>query len=304
MTQNNINICVCDIEMPGKSGLDLLSWVRENNMDTLFIFLTSYADFSYAQKAISLSSMDYLLKPIDFSKLSQILEKATAKVRKDAAWSKTQEESEHWATNYQAITDLFWKDLFLDPAMKEIPVLEHKLSQKALPYMPLDIEQIVFSFLQKNGIEAHTLFGTNEINSLITRSVESSTYMEQYLTYLIAKALDYSSFIKEEHSVIDLVLDYIHQHYAEDITRTDLSNLVYLNPDYMARLFKKQTGKSIVNYITEYRIEKAKELLDSPDIPIGIVAAKVGYGNYSYFSKLFKDITGLTPNEYRKKILQ
>ena len=139
MTQNNINICVCDIEMPGKSGLDLLSWVRENNMDTLFIFLTSYADFSYAQKAISLSSMDYLLKPIDFSKLSQILEKATAKVRKDAAWSKTQEESEHWATNYQAITDLFWKDLFLDPAMKEIPVLEHKLSQKALPYMPTDL---------------------------------------------------------------------------------------------------------------------------------------------------------------------
>lgn len=110
MTQNNINICVCDIEMPGKSGLDLLSWVRENNMDTLFIFLTSYADFSYAQKAISLSSMDYLLKPIDFSKLSQILEKATAKVRKDAAWSKTQEESEHWATNYQAITDLLRKD--------------------------------------------------------------------------------------------------------------------------------------------------------------------------------------------------
>ena len=79
MTQNEINICVCDIEMPGKSGLDLLSWVRENNMDTLFIFLTSYADFSYAQKAISLSSMDYLLKPIDFSKLSQILEKAVAK---------------------------------------------------------------------------------------------------------------------------------------------------------------------------------------------------------------------------------
>ena len=82
MTQNNINICVCDIEMPGKSGLDLLSWVRENNMDTLFIFLTSYADFSYAQKAISLSSMDYLLKPIDFSKLSQILEKLPLKYEK------------------------------------------------------------------------------------------------------------------------------------------------------------------------------------------------------------------------------
>lgn len=106
--------------------------------------------------------------------------------------------------------------------------------------------------------------------------------------------------LRKEHSVIDLILNYIHQHYAEDITRTTLSDLVYLNPDYMARLFKKQTQKSIVNYITEYRIEKAKELLNSPDIPVATVASKVGYGNYSYFSKLFKDVTSYTPNEYRK----
>ena len=139
----------------------------------------------------------------------------------------------------------------------------------------------------KNGIEAHTLFGTQEAEHLIARSIESGAYMEQYLTYLITKALDYNRFIHEEHSVIDFILEYIHQHYAEDITRTDLSDLVYLNPDYMARLFKKQTGKSIVNYITDYRIQKAKELLNSPDIPIGTVASKVGYGNYSFFSKLF-----------------
>ena len=57
----------------------------------------------------------------------------------------------------------------------------------------------------------------------------------------------------------------------------------------------------IINYITTYRLEKAKELLLNPDIPVGTVALKVGYGNYSYFSKLFKDVIGCTPNEYRKK---
>ena len=70
---------------------------------------------------------------------------------------------------------------------------------------------------------------------------------------------------------------------------------------YLARLFKKQTQTSIINYITTYRLEKAKELLLNPDIPVGTVALKVGYGNYSYFSKLFKDVVGCTPNEYRKK---
>ena len=80
-----------------------------------------------------------------------------------------------------------------------------------------------------------------------------------------------------------------------------LADMVYLNPDYLARLFKKQTQTSIINYITTYRLEKAKELLHNPDIPVGTVALKVGYGNYSYFSKLFKDVVGCTPNEYRKK---
>ena len=88
---------------------------------------------------------------------------------------------------------------------------------------------------------------------------------------------------------------------SEDISRTMLADMVYLNPDYLARLFKKQTQTSIINYITTYRLEKAKELLLNPDIPVGTVALKVGYGNYSYFSKLFKDVVGCTPNEYRKK---
>ena len=62
-------------------------------------------------------------------------------------------------------------------------------------------------------------------------------------------------------------------------------------------LKRKGYGKILL----DYSLEKAKELLLNPDIPVGTVALKVGYGNYSYFSKLFKDVVGCTPNEYRKK---
>ena len=62
-------------------------------------------------------------------------------------------------------------------------------------------------------------------------------------------------------------------------------------------LKRKGYGKILL----DYSLEKAKELLLNPDIPVGTVALKVGYGNYSYFSKLFKDVIGCTPNEYRKK---
>ena len=134
INEQEIQICVCDIEMPGQSGLDLLSWVRDSKMDILFIFLTSYADFNYAQKALSLSTMDYLLKPVDFGQLFHILAKAADKVNEEANWNKTCTESKHWVTNQQAVTDLFWRDLFFNPMLKEASVLEHKMTQKALPY--------------------------------------------------------------------------------------------------------------------------------------------------------------------------
>lgn len=175
------------------------------------------------------------------------------------------------------------------------------ITKNFLLHLRLDIEQIVFSYLHKNGIEAHTLFSSEERDELITKSLDAVPYMFNYLRYLIQRAVEYNSFVNEKDSVVDIVLNYIHQHYSEDISRTMLADMVYLNPDYLARLFKKQTQTSIINYITTYRLEKAKELLLNPDIPVGTVALKVGYGNYSYFSKLFKDVVGCTPNEYRKK---
>ena len=176
-----------------------------------------------------------------------------------------------------------------------------KINRDFLIHLRLDIEQLVFSYLQNNGIEAHILFGTKETGLLASKSPESVPYMIDYLRYIITRAVDYSSFIHEESSVTDIILNYIHQHYSEDITRTTLAEMVYLNPDYMARLFKKRTQTSVVNYITAYRMEKAKEFLQNQQISVGTVAARVGYGNYSYFSKLFKDVVGCTPNEYRKK---
>ncbi|MCZ4151848.1 DNA-binding response regulator, partial [Escherichia coli] len=65
-----VQILICDIEMPQGSGLELLAWVREESHSVQTIFLTNYADFNYAQKAIELQSFDYFLKPIEFDKLT------------------------------------------------------------------------------------------------------------------------------------------------------------------------------------------------------------------------------------------
>ncbi len=83
----DIHIVICDIEMPKENGFVLLEWVREKRFDIQFIFLTSYAEFEYARKALSLKSCAYLLKPIAYSELAQEITKAVN------AWKDTREGS-------------------------------------------------------------------------------------------------------------------------------------------------------------------------------------------------------------------
>ena len=77
-----IALMISDIEMPQGSGLDLLAWVRSEKYDIQTIFLTNYADFNYAQKAIELQSFEYYLKPIDPDRLEFIIQKALNKIKR------------------------------------------------------------------------------------------------------------------------------------------------------------------------------------------------------------------------------
>lgn len=79
--QSTVDIMLCDIEMPGGSGLELLYWVHENYPDTVTIFLTCHSNFHYAQKAIELGAVNYLLKPIPYHELQTALESAVLKRR-------------------------------------------------------------------------------------------------------------------------------------------------------------------------------------------------------------------------------
>ena len=108
----------------------------------------------------------------------------------------------------------------------------------------------------------------------------------------------YYSYVSEER-VAFVLKDYVDVHFQEDITRDTLSDLSYYNPDYAARLFKKETGMSFKSYVIEKRVDLARHLLCTSMMPIHEVAEKVGYDNYSYFTRVFKRVTGKTPIEYR-----
>ncbi|RMD03150.1 AraC family transcriptional regulator [Clostridium autoethanogenum] len=104
-----------------------------------------------------------------------------------------------------------------------------------------------------------------------------------------------------KNSIVIQVLNFIHIHYMENITVNLIASSLNISNSYLSQIFKKEIGTSIIKYIINYRVEKAKELLSSSDELIYNIAEKVGFCDEKHFSKTFKKITGLTPMQYKKQ---
>ncbi|GIP34168.1 helix-turn-helix domain-containing protein [Paenibacillus sp. J2TS4] len=95
---------------------------------------------------------------------------------------------------------------------------------------------------------------------------------------------------------------YIREHYDKDISLQDVAATVHMSESYFSRVFKKYSGVSFIEYVTQLRLEKAKQLLQRPDAKIYEVALAVGYQDSRYFSQLFRKWTGETPTEFRRRM--
>lgn len=103
---------------------------------------------------------------------------------------------------------------------------------------------------------------------------------------------------------LDKVMNYIRDHFSEDISLNTVADAVYLHPSYISRLIKEQVGKNFSTLVTEMRIEKAVSLLESTDLRVYEVAEDVGFNNLKYFYKVFKATTGKSPRDYRPSGLE
>ena len=99
---------------------------------------------------------------------------------------------------------------------------------------------------------------------------------------------------------IHLAKVYIEENYAKPITLEEISAFVGLSHAYLSGLFKKETGRNFTEYLSVIRVEKAKDLLKDSDRTVADIAARVGYIDDKYFSRVFKKYTSLTPGEYRQ----
>ncbi|WP_239616555.1 response regulator transcription factor [Cohnella mopanensis] len=474
---HSIDIMLCDIEMPHESGIELLVWVREHSPDTESIFLTCHADFTFAQKAVQLGSLDYLLKPIPPDELESAIRKAVNQINEE---HEIKQHSESWVKHHPLFIERFWTDIvnrsipsnlsairaaaeerniYIPEDQHVLPLLIHvkrwhkplslrdekileyalintlkemieghgrnagvvpmergqllavlselttdtttlkkmlesyisscqkffycdmtcyigtigdlhelpeitnrlvqlqkdyvtsenqvlllqgsrtdtgtiprpdmklwkiileegakiralqeiheyldklrtapQVSSTSLNQLVQDVLQIVYSILQEKGIQARQLFQDRFSIELLERAAISVTDLKQWADHLIDKALSYAAELEESGSVVDKVKAYIIKHIEQDLNRENIAGSFYLHPDYINRLFKRETGASMTEFLLLERLQMAIELLENTEQPITVIAANIGYTNLSHFAKIFRKHTGLNPNEYR-----
>lgn len=95
------------------------------------------------------------------------------------------------------------------------------------------------------------------------------------------------------------IKNYIDSHYSQNITLDFLSDLTYMNKFHLVHTFTKQIGISPINYVINKRIQEAKNLLSTTGYSIRDIASIVGFSSSSYFSQMFKKVTGVSPKNYR-----
>ncbi|WP_219835268.1 response regulator transcription factor [Paenibacillus sp. R14(2021)] len=100
------------------------------------------------------------------------------------------------------------------------------------------------------------------------------------------------------------LLDYIQAHYAEPLNLTEMAKHFHFNPSYLSSYFSSHHNEGFVDYLHRVRLEKAEELLRAGETSISEISGMVGYSDHSYFCKVFKKHTGLSPSRYRQQTMR
>lgn len=166
----------------------------------------------------------------------------------------------------------------------------------------LDLVNILTRIAMKCEIVTKTLFGDEKLPYEEFEEKCNIDEIKNWFFAIINRIILLNSERNNSHRTeVMKAVEYIENHYSEEISLRDVSSYVNISPNHFSMVFKKEIGVGFAEYLLNFRLERAKELLKKKDIKIYEAAFKVGFNNNQYFNRVFKDKYGLTPMSYKKE---
>lgn len=299
--KEEINLILVDINIPGVDGLEVIKYAREKlDPSVAIIVTTAYDDFDIAHAAIKLKVNDFLLKPIrkevlieavqayeetlntedNFSKSDELLNQLGMEIRKYSYKTSIDLLREYIESIYEECQDVNLISKKLQEVAKLILKIGEELGIKENNELVVQSEKLKIKYLLYNN--KHDAF--NEVVKMID---------------LLFDKMNVKGKISDDG--MKVVVDYIERNIKKGISLEDVANHVNISTYYLSKIFKKEMGVNFITYITDRKMQLAKEMLVTTDIPVLNIALDLAYNEANYFSKAFKKKTGYTPSEYREK---
>ncbi|MFB9279474.1 response regulator transcription factor [Cohnella cellulosilytica] len=287
-------ILVTDVMMPQMDGLALIERVVEQQIPMTFVILSGYDNFEYARRAIRYGVTEYLLKPVQMEQLHEALKRSAAQLGSNGELNRLLVGFRNLLDRFDpADSGLFYrKALQLIDQVLAMPRLDGPAKLNLLRLF----EHRLLSLLRDLQAPASALdIGRSTDDPTIRRHLQ--TLLE---TWVLHKSE--SAALDNHRTAMRKACEYIGQHYKKDISLTQMAAATHMSVSHFSLRFKEYTGKTLVQYIQETRIHKAKELLRDTSLKAYEIAEETGFSTHSYFVRVFKNTTGLSPGEYKKRI--
>ncbi len=332
-------IIFTDVKMPEMSGIELIEWLDAISYPGKVILVTVCDDYSYMRKAIQYSSFDYLLKPIEAEALNKALfgavnAWANEEEERHNKESGFYEDVKSLRMN-RVVTAACNREPFdagqIASCLPQADVYDLALiSFYQMHDSDSYIQLLANELCDREWGNAFAFL--NDYNLCVVINVHGkSVAVEEWISHhfdvpirLVSVPLNSleelpTSFQAAQKEMADQhfrsihrltnvddamrmhdMVAYVEKYYTEELSLEKLSNRFFLSREHISRRFKQEKGVTLSEYVTQLRIEQAKQWLIQTDEKVYSISIKLGYQDGNFFSKLFKKMVGMTPIEYRK----
>jgi two-component system response regulator YesN len=300
LEQHRVDLLITDLAMPVMSGIDLMRQVKEQYPDVYMVVLTFHQDFELIQEALRLGALDYITKvELEHEQMDVVLRRIVNRIKEHHAAS-AETESHRPAISMQKLHEI--GKLWSSPDwMMDEHVFQRLLAEtEQLHLSASQLEQLFYVAAD----HWKRLFGSSAVyDDLVTGHFSWNDWVE-WLQNVRSAMQDFAQpqpYSAEVKASIWKAVDLIQREIQEELHLPEMAKRVNMSRSYFSRCFRDIVGKTFNDYVREMRVEHAKVLLRQTGKTIGWIATQSGYPNEKYFCKVFRELTGMLPSEYRRR---